>query len=978
MPSVKVASPDASRACIVPVTPETTVDALLRSALKRLGDELDDCDVEALELVLESDRRTVLFADDAALDVIEGGQEVLIQRKSSRKRQRKSLDAEPAAAAVVAAAAAVPEMIAAGDGPLEVHWSLQTGECGTLRVDPVTACLSVLAESIASQLAALAKRGDDDDAASAAEGHIAVELFAEEGHPLGSSGAKRLEPLVSLGWPASGHAKCYAVSCSTNDDSTEPPGTADPNEGKQQLFVRADRTVIVNGELEDSVLTLKMKIKAKTGWPVNRQLLTCNAKRLRDNDSTLADFGISGGQTIHVKLSLPPASKTLTGWSSNFAAPVYEPVVYQTAAGVAAFYSTLYVLSKACRPDQKKLLGTLRRLTAFPPLISAVHELFQTRQLSRPHRIAAVEGLYTLFRAIAPRALPGASAANPGYGDEKVFEASAKCWAWILGQRTDVDADTEKWEEVDLTCALSHGQLGDLPSEDVLRPPAWWRADRVRGRACSRAALLEAIEKQTQEVATTASSDAPRLLAAADLEPASDMARIIAGHLGQQVVSIWQLPALAGPPPSLDAPTGDAWGALDEAIKTAIDGHLVVRSPLELKSGGVRAPALVRNPVNGTHLCVYVSRTKATVPQGEVYDPLSGGNSAHDFDDWAAALSDGVYRPDDDAAADSVPRVTRPPREAIVVLLDVSTSMTWDGFTVPRVDFDPVDRSRALGDVQAGDTVRFSKPLQPADADGMPLPFPALLMGTVTDEETPVPQGRFTADEAKKLTVPKLKAELDKLGLSTDGLKAALLERLLQALSAPPAANTERVVYVQFDGGADNASMQYLCQRDWCSTLVKAADLEVLTPRGAAALKPLPRIDTVKQLFAGFANRSMAYDLPHVIGLTTFGSEVVRVRQLTEAFESFRRAVDRTAANGQTKLFDALEMARAELATFCDGLANAPPEGVLKRILVLTDGEDTASDIEAHDVSAALQREGVIVDSVVIGNDTSSTKVSTS
>ena len=236
----------------------------------------------------------------------------------------------------------------------------------------------------------------------------------------------------------------------------------------------------------------------------------------------------------------------------------------------------------------------------------------------------------------------------------------------------------------------------------------------------------------------------------------------------------------------------------------------------------------------------------------------------------------------------------------------------------------------------------------------------------------------MTPDEAKKLTVPKLKAELDKLGLSTDGLKAALLERLLQALSAPPAANTERVVYVQFDGGADNASMQYLCQRDWCSTLVKAADLEVLTPRGAAALKPLPRIDTVKQLFAGFANRSMAYDLPHVIGLTTFGSEVVRVRQLTEAFESFRRAVDRTAANGQTKLFDALEMARAELATFCDGLANAPPEGVLKRILVLTDGEDTASDIEAHDVSAALQREGVIVDSVVIGNDTSSTEVSTS
>ena len=45
-----------------------------------------------------------------------------------------------------------------------------------------------------------------------------------------------------------------------------------------------------------------------------------------------------------------------------------------------------------------------------------------------------------------------------------------------------------------------------------------------------------------------------------------------------------------------------------------------------------------------------------------------------------------------------------------------------------------------------------------------------------------------TTDEAKKLTVPKLKDELGKLGLSTDGLKAVLLARLLEALETPPAA----------------------------------------------------------------------------------------------------------------------------------------------------------------------------------------------
>ena len=49
----------------------------------------------------------------------------------------------------------------------------------------------------------------------------------------------------------------------------------------------------------------------------------------------------------------------------------------------------------------------------------------------------------------------------------------------------------------------------------------------------------------------------------------------------------------------------------------------------------------------------------------------------------------------------------------------------------------------------------------------------------------------------------------------------------------------------------------------------------MLTARGVAALRPMSRMETAKELFGSFANRSMAYNLPHVIGLITFSDEVI-------------------------------------------------------------------------------------------------------
>lgn len=964
MPAIKVASTDGSRVAVVPVTPKTTVSALLRSALIRL--DAEDEAVDEFMLTLAGDTRASLAADDMVLDVLDHHQEVVVTPRPNKRRkithtlppgsaaanEPGSAVAIPDSAVVLSAAAnvaptfapaAAAVLPAAGtcDGPLEVQWAMQSGEHGTMRVDPEVMQLCKLAACISAQVAAPLDPAEVSELAACGEdGTCAVELYAEEGYALGSSGASRHATLAQLGWSLSGSARCYVVCCAAPHETLEPPGSADATAGKEQIFIRGDRTFVVMADLDDSLLTLQLKIKAKMTWPVHRQLLSYQSHRLRDPTKTLRELGISGHSTLMIKLSLPPASKSLTGWESNFAATMYEPRAAQSPAGLAAFFASLYVLSSSVQGvEQKRLLGGLRRLTNFPPLVASVHELFEHRQLSMAQRIAVVEGLYTLFRAIAPCALPAAPAADAGCADQCVFEIAPRCWAWLLRNCTDADATTEQWTMISLACPLSHARLGALT--DIVRPPAWWRPDRVRGRACSRSAILVAIHEEAQHAVEVGADggDKPRALNLDDLVSAPDIARLVAGHDAQGFapsICVWQAPttSLLHPvrPAALGAPTRELWGATtDAALKGALDGKLMPSGPLELK-GSHRSTSLCRNPTNGTHLCVFVGRTKATVPMAQLYDPLNGGTSTHDFDDWAAALNDSALA---DTANDGVPRITRPPAEAIVVLLDVSASMSWDGFAVPAVTFDPIERERTRGDVRVGDTVRFRADAIVADADGTVLPFPPGLTGEVFELESP------------------------------------------QAVSCRATRGSSRqvsptIATVEFRWGASVESVSYLHMRQQDETdgiRVVANDLEVLTSHGVAALMPMDRMSTVKQLFTSFANRSMAYDLPHTIGLTTFGADVQRVRELTEAFESFKRAIDGTEADGCTRLFDALNMARDELHSFTTNLTMAPPEGVVKRILVLTDGADTASRTEARDVCAALQREGVVVDSVVIGSE---------
>jgi Mg-chelatase subunit ChlD len=86
---------------------------------------------------------------------------------------------------------------------------------------------------------------------------------------------------------------------------------------------------------------------------------------------------------------------------------------------------------------------------------------------------------------------------------------------------------------------------------------------------------------------------------------------------------------------------------------------------------------------------------------------------------------------------------------------------------------------------------------------------------------------------------------------------------------------------------------------------------------------------------------------------------------MTPIFENFRQSLERTTASGDTAIYDALDSARRVLTQYRPDLPN-----LRKRIVIVSDGEDTSSGTSAREVALALQRARIVVDSVQVGRRT--------
>ena len=68
-----------------------------------------------------------------------------------------------------------------------------------------------------------------------------------------------------------------------------------------QIFVRGDRTIVINVEPSDTILSVKQQIWDREGIPSKYQLIT-HAGRILGNEQTLHEIGIQRESTIHYRI----------------------------------------------------------------------------------------------------------------------------------------------------------------------------------------------------------------------------------------------------------------------------------------------------------------------------------------------------------------------------------------------------------------------------------------------------------------------------------------------------------------------------------------------------------------------------------------------------------------------------------------------------------------------------------------------------
>jgi len=127
--------------------------------------------------------------------------------------------------------------------------------------------------------------------------------------------------------------------------------------------------------------------------------------------------------------------------------------------------------------------------------------------------------------------------------------------------------------------------------------------------------------------------------------------------------------------------------------------------------------------------------------------------------------------------------------------------------------------------------------------------------------------------------------------------------------------------------------------------------------------KTLTRIGVLKQMFDAYVNRLLAYGYQTHLGLVTFRSTASLTQEITHATENFRHQLNSIRASGDTALWDAIALS-------CDTLmqySTKYPDAKL-RIICISDGADTKSKQQVHDVALGLIRDRVVVDSFCLGD----------
>jgi len=363
----------------------------------------------------------------------------------------------------------------------------------------------------------------------------------------------------------------------------------------------------------------------------------------------LREWGIGSDDLLFVNfISNKSLQSNPSGWEDVFAMrDWWKPwACEQNEKGMSVFLSSLMVViselrSSAYSSKKNHLFAQLRHMLPFPPTVNAFAYLC-TRPTFRVNYMPAISnGFYWLFRNFLPK---------EHVKNNQVFEHSRECWTYLLDNIDEsVDTQSEVFVDISLSCPLSFTRL-DEPVE----------IPGVQDQFVSKPKLEEKL---------SAGESYRGLDEGSELKISPYCCKLLLAHPGMTSVYVFRgAKTIANNEPINIFKTFD-WNTLIR--KANQHTSMKVVAPLSLKSSS--PPVLTW--YSDENMVVFTSRSKDVNLSCNIYHPIKGKNQQVDPNQLATALNNLSGQMSSSSVTDN-----REPKEAIIVLLDVSYSMeaNWE------------------------------------------------------------------------------------------------------------------------------------------------------------------------------------------------------------------------------------------------------------------------------------------------------------
>ncbi|XP_010873797.2 uncharacterized protein LOC105013731 [Esox lucius] len=420
----------------------------------------------------------------------------------------------------------------------------------------------------------------------------------------------------------------------------EMTDTLDKGNVRCHVMLKGDYEVTVD-LARGTLCDLRQKLSDKSGIPANVLLYK---SELGGVGQTLQEAGIDGESTVHFYLSSFP-DEYHQDKNSNFFCDVV-PLVEQTQKGLSAFFSSLYAnaMERVADDRHEEVSTYIRKLSGCSPLAQSLYTVLHRNEIgTRTQKIAIVEGLYTLFRELLPSIHKRRG--DKIIRDSEVFENAPVCWAYLFSNAKKENFPHDVYVPVVLTFERKErfrepvkvpGTTVVFEREYVLQKIK----DGERIPHCSVKNLKESSISRATDVEKILLSLPPFIKTFPKWDPS--------GFVTSQNFQI---------------DVAETFAEMSEEVKEYC--HLMVTPPLHLKDVGVTGPRLIL--LEEDNLGVYYCKLKGSPQDIIVFDCLAMKNKTIDPDKLANTMRD--------TRSDQTFMITRTPKEAILVMVDSSSSM---------------------------------------------------------------------------------------------------------------------------------------------------------------------------------------------------------------------------------------------------------------------------------------------------------------